>query len=127
MAGNFWSASEILERARSGEIESKELGIKWSYLNYGEYCTLNCLQVSNPKGIPLHTHQEHDEVVQVLDGECEAVIGDERRQLKKGDIGFVPKGTPHKVSKVSKVSTLLSIYGPSFDPGKPDRVFLEKL
>jgi len=123
MAGYFWSTSEILERARSGEIESKELSIKWSYLNYGEYCTLNCLQVSNPKGIPLHTHEEHDEVIQVLDGECEAVIGDERRLLKKGDIGFVPKGTPHKVSKVC---TLLSIYGPAFDPNKPDRVFLEK-
>ena len=123
MAGYFWSASEMLERARSGEIESKELGIKWSYLNRGEHCTLNCLRVSNPKGIPLHTHEEHDEVIQVLDGECEAVIGDERRPLKKGDTFFVPKGIPHKVSKVC---TLLSIYGPSFDPEKPDRVFIEK-
>lgn len=123
MAGNFWSVSEMVERARSGEIESKELGIKWSYLNRGEYCTLNCLCVSNPKGIPLHTHQDHDEIVQVLDGECEAVVNNESRSLKKGDIFFVPKGTPHKVSNVC---TLLSIYGPAFDPEKPDRKFLEK-
>ena len=123
MAGNFWSASEMLERAHSGEIESKELGVKWSYLNRGEYCTLNCLRVSKPKGIPLHIHEDHDEVIQVLDGECEAVIGDERRRLKKGDVFFVPRGTPHKVSMAC---TLLSIYGPAFDPDKPDRVFLEK-
>jgi len=123
MAGNFWSVSEMVERARSGEIESKELGIKWSYLNRGEYCTLNCLHVSNPKGIPLHIHQDHDEIVQVLDGECEAVVNNESRLFKKGDTFFVPKGTPHKVSKVC---TLLSIYGPAFDPEKPDRKFLEK-
>ena len=123
MAGNFWSASEILERARSGEIESTEYGIKWSYLNRGEHCTLNCLRVSNPKGIPLHIHEDHDEVIQVLDGECEAVIGDEHRLLKKGDIFLAPKGIPHKVSRVC---TLLSIYGPSFDPDKPDRLMLEE-
>jgi len=123
MAGNFWSVSEMVGRANSGEIESKELGIKWSYLNRGEYCTLNCLHVSNPKGIPLHTHDDHDEVVQVLDGECEAIVDNESRLLKKGDLFFVPKGTPHKVSKVC---TLLSIYGPAFDPEKPDRKFLEK-
>ena len=123
MAGNFWSASEMLERVRSGEIESKELGVKWSYLNRGAYCTLNCVLVSNPKGIPLHTHEDHDEVIQVLDGECEAVIGDERRLLKKGDTFFVPKGIPHKVGNIC---TLLSIYGPAFDPEKPDRKFLEK-
>jgi len=123
MAGYFWSASELLERASSGEIESKEFGIKWSYLNYGDCSTLNCLQVYNPRGIPLHTHDEHDEIIQVLEGECEAVIGDECRQLKQGDIFFVPKGTPHKVRQAC---ILLSIYSPSFDPQQPDRTFLEK-
>jgi quercetin dioxygenase-like cupin family protein len=123
MAGNFWTLSEIVERARSGEIESKELGIKWSYLNYGEHCTLNCLNVSKPEGIPLHTHEEHDEIVQVLDGDCEAVIGKEHRLFKKGGTFFVPRGVPHKVSNVC---TLLSIYSPSFDPQKPDRVFVKE-
>lgn len=123
MAGSFWPVSEMVARARSGEIESKELGVKWSYLNYGEFCTLNVVQVLNPKGIPFHTHDDHDEIVQVLDGECEARVGDERRVLKKGDTMFVPKGTPHGVSKVC---TLLSIYGPAFDPQKPDRVFIEE-
>ena len=35
MAGYFWSVDEMLKRVRSGEIESKELGLKWSYLNDG--------------------------------------------------------------------------------------------
>jgi quercetin dioxygenase-like cupin family protein len=123
MAGYFWSVDEMLKRARSGEIESKELGLKWSYLNYGEFCTLNVLQISNPKGIPLHTHNDHDEVVQVLEGECEVTVGDETRVLKKGGTFFVPKGTPHGVKRTG---TLLSVYGPSFDPKKPDRVFINK-
>lgn len=123
MVHNFWSLSEILERAKSGEIESSELGVKWSYLNYGEYCTVNCLYISNPKGIPLHVHKSHDEILEVLDGRCKVVIGNERRLAKKGDIFFIPKGIPHKISMTC---TLLSIYSPCFDPDKPDRVFLEK-
>lgn len=105
------------------EIENKELGLKWYYLNYGEFCTLNVVYVSNPNGIPLHTHNEHDEVVQVLDGECDITVGDETRLLKKGGTFFVPKGTPHGVGGTG---TLLSVYGPSFDPKKPDRVFIKK-
>ena len=123
MAGNIWSASEMVQRARNGEIENKEMGVKWSYLNYGEFCTLNVVRVENPKGIPYHTHDDHDEVIQVLEGECEARIRDERRVLHKGDTFFVPKGVPHGVSKVC---TLLSIYGPSFDPQKPDRAFIKE-
>ena len=123
MAGYFWSADEMLKRVRSGEIENKELGLKWTYLNYGEFCTLNVVQVSNPKGIPLHTHNEHDEVVQVLEGEFEITVGNETRVLKKGDTFFVHKGMPHGVGQTG---TLLSIYGPSFDPKKPDRVFINK-
>lgn len=123
MAGYVWTASEMIDRARSGEIESKEMGIKWSYLNYGEFCTFNVVHVSNPKGIPLHTHDEHDEVVQVLDGECEVRVGEERRRLKKGDTFFAPKGTPHGISGTG---TFLSVYGPAFDPKKPDRAFIEE-
>lgn len=123
MAGYFWSADEMLKRVHSGEIESKELGLKWAYLNYGEFCTLNVVKISNPNGIPLHTHNEHDEVVQILEGECEVTIGDEARLLKKGDTFFVNKATPHGVRGIG---TLLSIYGPSFDPMKPDRVFIKK-
>ena len=123
MAGYFWAADEMLGRVRSGEIESKELGIKWTYLNYGDFCTLNVVYVMNPKGIPFHTHDEHDEVVQVLEGECEATVGDETRVLKKGDTFFAPKGVPHGIRRSC---TVLSVYGPSFDPQKPDRVFIEK-
>ena len=35
MAGYFWSADEMLKRVRSSKIESKALGVKWSYLNDG--------------------------------------------------------------------------------------------
>jgi quercetin dioxygenase-like cupin family protein len=84
---------------------------------------LNVVHISNPKGIPLHTHDDHDEVVQVMEGECEVTVGHETRVLKKGGTFFVPKGAPHGVSGIG---TLLSVYGPSFDPKKPDRVFINK-
>jgi quercetin dioxygenase-like cupin family protein len=123
MSGNFWSADEMLERVSSSEIQSKELGVKWAYLNDGEFCTLNVVQLLKPEGVPFHAHNEHDEVIHVLEGECEVTVGDETRVLKKGDTFFALKGTPHRIRRIC---TLLSVYGPSFDPKKPDRVFIEK-
>jgi len=76
----------------------------------------------NINGIPLHIHKYHDEIIQLLEGEGEVVIGDEKRNFKKGDVFFVPKGVPHALRFGC---VILSIYAPAFDTDNPDRVFLE--
>lgn len=122
MAGNFWSESEIIEKGRSAEAEMAEYATKFSFLNRGHHCTLNSVQIAREKGFPLHIHRYHDEVIEILEGEGEVVVGDEHRTLKKGDVFFVPKGMPHALRMRCRI---MSIYAPAFDTDNPDRVLLE--
>ena len=124
MADNFWSALEVLEKARKAEDGRDEKhNINYTFLHHGEHCTLNAVQMADSvHGIPLHIHKDHDEIIQLLDGEGEVVIGDEKKILKKGDVFFVPKGTPHALRFAC---IILSIYAPAFDTDNPDRIFLE--
>lgn len=47
------------------------------------------------RGAPLHYHLHESEGFYVLEGEYLFVIGDERRQVGKGEFVFAAKGTPH--------------------------------
>jgi quercetin dioxygenase-like cupin family protein len=124
MADNFWLAPEVLEKARKAEDGRDEKhNINYTFLHRGEHCTLNAVQMAdNIHGIPLHIHKDHDEIIQLLEGEGEVVIGDQKRILKRGDVFFVPKGTPHALRFGC---IILSIYAPAFDTNNPDRIFLE--
>jgi len=124
MTDNFWSGSEILEKARKAEDgRDDKHNINYTFLHRGDHCTLNAVQMEDRiHGIPLHIHKYHDEIIQVMEGEGEVVVGDEKKNLKKGDVFFVPKGTPHALRFGC---IILSIYAPAFDPSNPDRVFLE--
>ena len=52
-------------------------------------------QVEPGVGIPLHVHDNEDEIFRVLEGELEIGVGDQKRTLKAGDLGFAPRGIPH--------------------------------
>ncbi len=76
------------------------------------------------KEVKLHKHLQHSEHVVVLEGEAEFILGDKKFNIKKGDVVFIPKNTPHKVITISKKPLkVISIQSPHFD-GK-DRVMLE--
>lgn len=76
------------------------------------------------KEVKLHKHAEHTEHVFVLDGEATMLLGDSTFTVKKGDIIFIPKGTPHRVTTTSKKPLkVVSLQSPHFD-GK-DRILLE--
>jgi len=124
MSENYWSASEVIEKAIKGEDgRDDKHNINYTFLHHGDHCTLNAVQMAdNINGIPLHIHRYHDEIIQLMEGEGEVIIGDEKRNLKKGDVFFVPKGIPHALRFGC---IILSIYAPAFDTDNPDRVFLE--
>ena len=70
-------------------------------------------QYNNPgMEIPLHVHQDEDEVFHVLEGELEIQVGKEKIILRAGDIGFCPRGIPHswKVIGDQKTKVMLSIF-----------------
>lgn len=74
-----------------------------------------------PKEVKKHKHVSHSEHVYILDGTADMVLGDKTMRVKKGDVIFIPKGTPHAVKVTSKKPLkVISIQAPHFD-GK-DRV-----
>jgi quercetin dioxygenase-like cupin family protein len=63
-------------------------------------------------GIPLHVHDNEDEVFQVLAGQVEMSVGDKTTTLLAGDLIFCPKGVPHswKVVGDENARAMLSIF-----------------
>lgn len=63
-------------------------------------------------GVPLHVHENEDEVFQVLSGTIEVSVGDKKAILKKGDMVFCPRGVPHSWTVVGeeKAKSMLSIF-----------------
>ena len=123
MSDKVWSASEIKEKAITGEGgRNVEYNINYTFLHQGDHCTLNSVQMAAETGIPSHIHKYHDEIIQIMEGEGKGIIGDVEANLKKGDVFFVPKGVSHALPFPC---IILSIYAPAFDPDNPDRVFLE--
>jgi len=62
--------------------------------------------------IPMHVHDDEDEVFHVLSGELQVKVGEETKLLKAGDVGFCPRGIPHswKVVGSEKAKVMLSIF-----------------
>lgn len=76
------------------------------------------------KEVKLHKHITHSEHVMVLGGEGKMTLGEKTFLVKKGDVIFIPKNTPHSVVTTSKKPLkVISIQSPKFY-GK-DRVMLE--
>jgi len=83
-------------------------------------------------GIPLHVHENEDEVFRVIEGEMELTVGDTTTILKAGDLGFGPRGVPHtwKIVGNQKAKVILSVFPSGIEtmfeelselpPGPPD-------
>jgi quercetin dioxygenase-like cupin family protein len=74
--------------------------------------------------VPLHKHLNHSETVSILGGRGRMRLGEETITVRRGDIIFIPKGTPHSVKVESKTLKVLSVQAPMFDG--TDRVPLTK-
>jgi quercetin dioxygenase-like cupin family protein len=63
-------------------------------------------------GIPLHVHENEDEVFKVIEGEMELTVGGKTTILKAGDLAFGPRGIPHswKIIGDSKAKVILSVF-----------------
>ncbi|MEM6965055.1 MAG: cupin domain-containing protein [Bacteroidota bacterium] len=52
-----------------------------------------------PKGssVPVHVHQNEDEIFHVLEGEVQLVLGEKTLMGKAGDIIYLPRGIQHGI------------------------------
>jgi mannose-6-phosphate isomerase-like protein (cupin superfamily) len=63
---------------------------------------------------PYHLHEHAENVYVVLDGVAEVIIDGTRHLFRKGDVAFIPPGTPHAAgSDGSGVTTVLEVYAPA--------------
>jgi mannose-6-phosphate isomerase-like protein (cupin superfamily) len=67
------------------------------------------------QGVALHKHLSHSETVSILEGRGRMRLGEETITVRKGDIIFIPKGTPHSVKVEGKPLKVLSLQAPMFD------------
>lgn len=90
----------------------------------------------NGRSPPPHVHEETDEVIFVLDGTIECVVGGETLSAEAGDTVWIPRGTVHTFSvSETRPAWLLGIISPggfegyfremgeflaSLGPGPPD-------
>ncbi|GJM62971.1 cupin domain-containing protein [Persicobacter diffluens] len=63
-------------------------------------------------GIPLHVHENEDEVFHVLSGQVEITINGETQIMEAGDMVFCPRGAAHAFVIVGeeKARVMLSIF-----------------
>ena len=74
------------------------------------------------EGAPFHVHQREDEIMLVVEGECEVRHGDNTYIAPPGTIVVFPKGQPHAFRNTGQVPNRLMI---TAVPGGLDRYFDE--
>lgn len=113
---NVWNTDTIGTKSQSENIYLKNI-------SSDSLCSGFVIVIK--KEVKLHKHLNHSEHVVVLEGEADFQLDNQTFKIKKGDVIFIPKNTPHKVITTSKKPLkVISIQSPYFD-GK-DRVLLEK-
>ena len=77
------------------------------------------LNPGDETGASAEAHEKSDQVLLMLDGELNGEVGDERPQLKKGDIIVIPAGTKHRFANPgSKSAVTFNVYSPpAYSPG----------
>ena len=57
-----------------------------------------------------HYHPNAEEVVMVLSGRGTQIVGSERLELAAGDICFIPRNTPHRITGTSEDEDLVILW-----------------
>lgn len=66
--------------------------------------------------VAMHKHAHHSENVYVLEGEGSMTVGEITREIKTGDIIFIPENTFHEVIVTSTIPLkVISIQAPEYD------------
>jgi mannose-6-phosphate isomerase-like protein (cupin superfamily) len=108
------------------EIEYPWGWIRWvmnAELDPGATQTLGIVEILPGQRNPLHKHPNCEEVLYLLSGTLEHVVGNERVVLHAGDVLRVPVGVPHQGINTGKVPARAVV---SYDSGTRQMVALEE-
>ena len=92
--------------------------IKRTFVFDGEHMTANVGVISD-SGNALHTQKDHDELLVIIEGNVDFKVGQETKNVRKGDLVFIPRATLHgPILKEGQSFAALSVFAPHFDRTK---------
>ena len=119
---NFINLHEIIHQFQTDPATQGD-PVKHMFICDGEAVTAN-IATSSGDDSKLHTQPDHDEIVIVIDGEAEFMVGDETRHVGPGDFIFIPRNTLHgRVRTITESMSALSTYTPHFDRAKKNIIW----
>ena len=113
----FQNLDQIAESLKV-DPSTKDDPIKRTFVIDGKHLTAN-VAIVRDSGNSLHTQREHDEVLVIIDGGVDFRVGEEIKEVKRGDLVFIPKDTLHgPVLNEGQSFAALSLFGTQFDRSK---------
>ncbi len=100
----YWREGDHTLRAKFSRLIQAETGATSTGVVYFE--------VEPDRHGGSHAHSA-EEIVLVLEGEAEAVVGEERGRLSAGDMALIPARVPHDVYNVGEVTLRVVGFFPS--------------
>lgn len=113
--------TQLLKSASKLKPEKEYENIEVAALNSDQNSSVFVIWVK--KGVRLHKHEWHSETVYVLKGKAQMQLGEQEFEVRKGDVIFIPEGTPHGVKVLKGPLKVISVQAPEFKG--QDRVFLD--
>ncbi len=97
---------------------TKENNFFRKVLYTGEHSQLVLMSIEPGSEIGEETHADVDQILFFVEGEGEAVLNNQSKQIGKGDVVFVPAGTLHNFRNTGDIQLkLYTVYSP---PEHPD-------
>ncbi len=113
----FQNLTEIVKTLEADPTTRND-PIKRTFVIGGEHLTANVAVVSGSEN-SLHTQASHDELLVIVEGDVAFRVGDEIKQVKPGDLVFIPQATIHgPVLDEGQSFAALSVFAPYFDRAK---------
>ena len=93
----------------------------------GANASMAVVEFSAPQdfGPPLHSHNDEDEFLFVIDGSLEVQVGDEHRIVEAGAFVWLPSGVPHTFQVVSESCRMLSVTADASGDATFDAMFAD--
>lgn len=111
--GNEYREIELDKILAENPIGPQE-NIKVANLGRSESASQHVVQIRD-REIP-HVHKLHDVTVTMMRGQGYLVLGQNRMNLKAGDVVHIPRGVMHYfVNTYGEPSVALAVYAPAFD------------
>ena len=74
---------------------------------------VNFITVKHPMKIPLHVHEDAEQIMLILDGKLRVHIEDqESTEVRKGDIIVIPQNVPHWLESVGCEAQFYEVFAP---------------